>query len=139
MHISNQILIIFVAFVGFLLASYIRHKKSSKENLICPLRFKCETVMYSEFSKFLGVHVEILGMFYYGLLALGYGLVVAIPILLTPAVTILLFSVTAVAFVFSMYLTFVQAFHLKEWCSWCLVSAFICLIIFLLSLQSYFF
>ena len=45
-------------------------------------------------------------------------------------------ALTTAAFLFSLYLTFIQGFVLREWCEWCLVSAFLCAAIFILALRS---
>ena len=42
--------------------------------------------------------------------------------------------ITVMATLFSFYLTYIQASKLKEWCTWCLISALLCSIIFLASL-----
>lgn len=126
---ASYILIIFLAFGGFSIAAYINHhKKNIKEALVCPLKANCDTVIHSDYSKFLGIPVEILGMIYYGLIAVNYGLIVAFPGLETLASTLLV--MTLCAFVFSIYLTLIQAFAIKNWCTWCLISASICVAIF---------
>lgn len=128
------ILVIFAAFGGFLLAFYIRHKKSAKEALVCPIGADCDAVIYSEYSKFLGLPVEMLGLFYYGVVAVSYGLFLVLPELagISAVFGILVFSATA--FLFSLYLTFIQAFALKQWCSWCLTSAGLSTLIFAFAL-----
>jgi len=45
----------------------------------------------------------------------------------------ILFPLTLGAFLFSGYLTFIQAFSLKQWCTWCLGSAGLSTTIFILS------
>src|SRR3989338_8515952 len=120
------VIIIFVAFSGFLLAAYIRHKKVSKETLVCPLKSDCETVVFSDYSRFFGVPVELLGMAYYLMVAVAYGVFLAAPVSMPQFVVFGIFSLTVIAFLFSLYLTFIQAFALKQWCTWCLVSAGMC-------------
>jgi len=128
---SAYTIIIFLAFCGFLIANYIRHhKKNVQEALVCPLKANCDTVIHSDYSKFLGIPVEILGMVYYGLLALSYALITVFPVLGVPLVVSGLLSATFCAFMFSIYLTFLQAFAIKNWCTWCLISAAICATIF---------
>lgn len=123
-------ILIFAAFGGFLLAFYIRHKKRTHETLICPLNSSCDAVIYSDYSKFLGIPVEILGLLYYGLIAVSYALFLAVPALALPIAIFGALVLTAAAFMFSLYLTFIQAFAIKQWCTWCLISAGICTIIF---------
>ncbi len=134
---SAYVLIIFLAFGGFLIARYIRHhKKNVQEALICPLRVNCDTVIHSDYSKFLRMPVETLGMTYYGLLAMSYGLIIIFPVLGIPLIVSGLLFATICAFIFSIYLTLVQAFILKNWCTWCLISASICAAIFIIDALS---
>ena len=126
----SYVIIIFIAFAGFLLAAYIRHKKVSKETLICPLRANCDTVIFSDYSKFFGIPVELLGMAYYLTIAVAYGVFVSVSAEMPQLLVFGVFSATVGAFLFSLYLTFVQAFALKQWCTWCLISASICTVIF---------
>src|SRR3989338_1412986 len=126
----SYVIIIFIAFAGFLLAAYIRHKKVSKETLICPLRANCDTVIFSDYSKFFGIPVELLGMAYYLTIAVAYGVFVSVSAEMPQLLVFGVFSATVVAFLFSLYLTFVQAFALKQWCTLCLISASICTVIF---------
>lgn len=126
------VLIIFFAFSGFLISFYVWHKKRKEEVLVCPLNADCETVIHSQFSKFFGIPVEYLGLLYYALIALSYGALILFPA--PPSVfEFFLFTATTGAFLFSLYLTFIQAFTIKQWCSWCLASASLSTGIFILA------
>ena len=122
--------IIFSALVGLGLSGWIHHKKFVKEKLVCPTGSDCETVIYSKHSKFLGVPVENLGVFYYLLVAAGYTLFLFSPNWESDVYSFAIISVTTLAFLFSIYLTYIQAMVLREWCIWCLVAAGLCVVVF---------
>ena len=128
--VNQYTLIVVIAFNGFLLASYIRHKKVSNEILVCPLKSNCETVIFSNYSKLFGIPVEILGILYYLTITLAYVFFLVVPISMPQLLVLGVSSLTVLAFLFSLYLTFVQAFALKQWCTWCLISAGLCTAIF---------
>ena len=130
---ASSVIIIFVAFSGFLLAAYIRHKKVTKETMVCPLKSNCETVIFSNYSKFFGVPVELIGVVYYLIVVVAYGVSLVSPGEMPPFLFLTIFSLTIAAFIFSLYLTFIQAFALKQWCTWCLISAGFCTVIFVLA------
>src|SRR3989338_6852915 len=133
-QLSYYVIIIFLGFGGFLIASYIRHhKKNVKEALVCPLKANCDSVIHSDYSRFMGMPVENLGMVYYVLIAVGYGLLIIFPSLELPIIASGLMFASICAFVFSIYLTLIQAFALKNWCTWCLISATIWATIFALA------
>ncbi|MBM5789951.1 vitamin K epoxide reductase family protein [Candidatus Parcubacteria bacterium] len=127
---------IFLGFAGLLLSLYIAHKKRRKtEHFICPMRGNCHDVIQSDYSKFLGVPVEYLGILYYATMAISYGLRAGFPSLNGPFSIFLLFLSTF-AVVFSFYLTFIQLFALRKLCTWCLCSASLTVLIFAFSLAS---
>lgn len=130
------IIIIFIAFAGFVLATYLFHKKrSKKEPLICPFKGNCTDVIRSDYSTFFHIPVEILGLLYYACIAIGYGMVLAVPESFLWLDIPLLLASTAAA-LFSLYLTFIQFVTLRKICTWCLCSAAFCLAIFSLSFAS---
>lgn len=141
MQFSNEILIRAIIFIlsvcGFFIAKYIRKHKKQNTPLVCPIRFDCHTVVHSDYAKFLGIPVEILGMFYYAFIAGIYFIFVFFPQIFFAInydiLSTILLSISLAAFLFSAYLIAVQIFILKKGCSWCIVSAFVCLIIFVLA------
>lgn len=130
MILIPELLAIFAAFAGFSIASYIRNKKRSNQHLVCHVGSDCSAVVHSDFSKFLGIPVELLGMLYYGLTAIGHGTLLAFPGFLPMWSPLFLLALALVGFLFSAYLIFIQAFTLKQWCTWCIFSACLCTVIF---------
>lgn len=129
-----QIGIILAALTGLAVSLYLRHKKKTSTNqMACPMDGSCEKVVSSEYSKFLGIPVELMGILYYILISLSY-----VFFLLGPEVPswfvffVIVSSISAV--LFSAYLTFIQAFALRMWCTLCLYSALMCGIIMALAI-----
>lgn len=127
---SSYIIVVFAAFGGLMLAAYIRHKKKRSEKMVCPIGTHCDNVIYSDYSFFLGIPVEVLGLFYYAVIAIAYGVFLALPAFATPLAVFGVLVLTTAALLFSLYLIFIQAFVLEEWCAWCLMSAGFCAMIF---------
>jgi len=132
-----KLVLIFLAFAGFFLASFIRHKKAKHEKMVCPLDANCDTVIYSRFSNFLGMPVEWMGIGYYTLVAFAYAVIIIMPSFGTPGVMFAFIVITTMAMLFSIYLVAIQVFALRQWCSWCLGSAAISFCIFVISLFSF--
>ncbi|MEX0910315.1 MAG: vitamin K epoxide reductase family protein [Candidatus Paceibacterota bacterium] len=128
------LIIIISAVVGLLLTSNIFYKKRQKKPLVCPLKSDCNLVINSQFSHLFGMPLEILGFMYYGIIASSYSAFYLQPQIQTENIILILLILTTVAFLFSIYLTLIQALALKEWCVWCLFSALLCFVIFLISI-----
>jgi uncharacterized membrane protein len=126
-----DLVLLLVAVAGISLASYIRHCKTKKKPLVCPIDGSCDMVTGSEYSKFLGIPVELIGIAYYLIVALFHLAVLFVPWIFTPVVAAVSLGLSASAFLFSIYLTCIQAFILKHWCTWCVTSALLCAAIFL--------
>lgn len=103
--------------------------------MVCYVGKDCDTVIHSEYSEFFGLPVEVLGMLYYAAIAISYGVFSFYPEFRSEPVIFWVLALTAAAFLFSLYLTFIQAVVIKEWCEWCLTSAAICTGIFLLAVR----
>ncbi|MDO8564674.1 MAG: vitamin K epoxide reductase family protein [bacterium] len=127
--------IILCSFGGLCLAAFIYFKKRQPKPLVCPIGHSCDPVVHSDYSRFMTVPVEILGIGYYAIIAAAYAATVAIPALHSGVLGTSLLGLSAVALLFSLYLTAIQAFVLKEWCTWCLISAGLCAIIFFTGLM----
>lgn len=131
-----NVILLIAAAAGFFVSAYVHHKKTRNEKMVCYLGQDCDRVIHSQYAWFLGVPVEMLGLLYYGLVVAGYGLVIALPLLDVPAVAFTLLAMTATAFLFTLYLISLQAFTIKQWCTWCLISAGLCTVIFVSALTN---
>ena len=125
-------LILISACVGFLVASYIYQKKKSKKKLICPLRTNCDLVVNSSYSYLGPFSVEVLGISYYSVTLFLYSFI-SLFLCWNFLFKELLLVFAGASVAFSLYLLFLQGFVIKQWCVWCISSAFISIIIFLLS------
>ncbi len=125
-------LIVLLGLFGFFVAYYIGHHKHNKKKLVCPIDSNCEVVIHSHYSTILGIPLEALGMLYYLTISFGYVSIAFLPVFNVPEIILLLTTLTVIAFFLSLYLFFIQAFRIKEWCAWCLVSAGLSTAIFII-------
>ena len=121
--------ILITSVIGFTIALHLHHEKmDSLDTVVCPIGEHCFDVITSKYSNFLGISVEIFGMLYYGLIFSGYLIALLFDV---PAwFSFLLLANTAIALLFSAYLTWIQAVPLGKWCIWCVTSAICCVLIF---------
>lgn len=122
---------ILLASAGFTLAYYIHHTKKEAKPMICPLDGSCDHVVQSEYGKVLGIPVEAMGIVYYFFIGIFFTLSLFAPNVVPDWMGYAIIGITGLAFLFSLYLTSVQTFVLKHWCTWCLGSAVISTCIFL--------
>ena len=130
-----HIVISLLGVCGFMVAKYIRYHKLTGSPLACPVKFDCNTVVNSDYSKFFGIPVEILGMVYYSLISISYLFLIFLSGVLPNILIGFLIIVSHIALLFSFYLIYVQIFVLKKGCSWCFVSAIISTCIFILTIH----
>lgn len=133
-YIANAL----VAAIGLALCAHIRREKKAPRPMVCPLGADCDAVVKSEFSTFAGVPLEVAGGVYYTFALVAYATLAVwhVPADLMVEVRFLLTGISVTAFLFSCYLTFVQAFYIRSWCSWCLTSAASSTLMLLLAIGS---
>ncbi|MDP4009089.1 MAG: vitamin K epoxide reductase family protein [bacterium] len=128
---------VMVAALGGLgVATNIYITKKNKGHLVCPTGSNCNAVVTSRYSKFFGISLEYLGMFYFFLVLLGYSFLLFAPYLLSQIMLTAIMLLTMGAFFFSCYLLFVQAVLLRQWCIWCILASTFSMTIFIMSLIS---
>lgn len=123
-----------LSLVGLLIATYLSMYKLGYLGVIQCTIGGCEKVQTSRYADFLGLPVSLWGMGAY------VTLLVLAMLGLQPRyqgarwVALSLFGVSAIGVVFSGYLTFLEAFVIHAWCQWCVISAILVTLIFLLSI-----
>ena len=120
----------FLCMLGFADSLYLYYKSVKKHQLVCPLKSHCNVVLNSRWNRFLGIKNEVWGALYYaGVAVLGFGAFrsnILEPFLIVVA--------TGCGFLYSLYLTRIQIFKIKEYCLYCLFSALISLLLFLVAM-----
>ena len=133
-----KISIFLLGLCGFLVARHIyKHKKAEHKPLVCPMHFDCNAVVHSDYSKFLGIPVEIFGMAHYALTGIFYFTFIFFQNSLPIPLVAFFIGLSIVAFLFSIYLILVQLLILKKGCFWCFISAIISFLIFILTILAY--
>jgi uncharacterized membrane protein len=120
--IFNTLSAIF-ALIGIYISFRIFKEKRSAV-MVCPLDSNCQHVLFSKYSKIIGIDIEYFGFLYYLFILIGSVSMIFIPTF--PTILKFILIVTTIAgFGFSAYLTMVQAFYIKNWCTWCLSSGLV--------------
>jgi uncharacterized membrane protein len=123
-----------LALVGVLLATYLYLYKIGVIGSMACGAGSCELVQTSRWSRFLGVEVSLIGLLGYASI-LGVSLVGLQPAHLKrrwPDNSLLLLS--GGGLLFSLYLTYLELVVIDAICRWCVVSAVLIALIFLVSL-----
>ena len=125
---------IVLAIGGMLNAGYLTYERLRQKPLVCPLDHDCSVVTESKWSNILGVRNEYLGLLFYIAVFFG-GLALVLTPDLIPDLNLILMLGTGAGLLFSIFLTAVQIFAIKDYCFYCIISA---IITFLLFINSFF-
>ncbi len=112
------------ALISGLVAVYLHlWKLGDMGPLVCNAAHSCEIVMTSQWGRFLGIDVALIG-------AVGYTLILAVALFgLQPArmddrrITLTLTVLIVGAFLFTLRLKYYEFFVMHEFCRWCAISA----------------
>lgn len=120
-----------LSLIGFADAVYLTAKHYLGGSLNCFLVSGCDTVTTSAYATWGPLPVALLGTLFYVAIFLLVLLYLDRGWALAPR---LLFWLALVGFLDSLHFIFVQAFVLRAWCIYCLLSAVIATLIFLCTL-----
>jgi len=130
---TKRMLIAVLALVGAFIAAYLTlYKVGALGALSCSVG-SCETVQASRWSTFLGLPVAAWGLgFYMTLFAVA---VIGLGERFADSVEFawLLVALTGWGFLFSAWLTALEAFWIEAWCQWCVISALIATTLFVIA------
>lgn len=126
---TTAVLLISLSVIGLLISGYISLAYLKNKKVVCPINSEsCNSVLESDWSNLLGVKNEFIGIAYYLFLIVG-------TILINSGYTSLIIiakTASTLSVLFSVFLVMVQARILKQFCSWCILSAIINVVIFIL-------
>jgi len=118
-----QIISLILILLGLLDSAYLTYIHYAPEQLTCSIKRGCDIVNLSKYATLWGIPVAAYGIFFY--LVGGFIIVNKQRFLL---------AWTIIGLLVSAYLTYLEAFVIKAWCQWCLVSAIIIILLFILAL-----
>ena len=116
--------LIILAIIGFSVSFYLYYAKTHNKKIYCIPKHDCDAVVKSKYGQTFGVENTLFGMLYY-LMIIAYGIVLLLDGNLFKGIYVYYFIVgsSAASVLYSIYLTWVQAFVLKKWCDYCIVSS----------------
>ena len=128
----NPIYLMVLSAIGFIVSFYIFYSKKYGNQLHCIIGQDCDTVVNSKYGKTFGIENTIPGMIYYAIVFI-YGIVILSNgnIFKENIIYYSLVGASIASVLFSVYLTSVQAFVLKKWCEYCIISSIASLLILL--------
>ena len=134
---KNRMAITLLALIGALISLYMTlHKLGVIGDLLCGTG-SCEIVQLSKWAVFMGVPVPYWGLAGYTILT-TLGLASLQPRYLdSRALRIALVFTVSFAFVFTVYLTALEAFVINAWCRWCIASAVVATLLFLCTIPEF--
>ncbi len=123
-----------LSLVGVFVSSYLYLYKIGKIGTMACGTGGCETVQTSEWARFLGIEVSLLGLLGY----LGLFLVALAglqpPLVARRGVALLLVAMSGLGVAFAIYLTVLEVFVIHAICRWCVGSAVIITLVLAASL-----
>jgi uncharacterized membrane protein len=120
--------------IGLAVSGYLSYVELTDTTTVCVESgaFNCDVVQSSIYSKMFGIPIAYLGLFTY--LMLGAILLLENQIgFLRENGIIIVFGITLFAFLFSMWLVYVQAGLLQALCLWCLTHEVTMTVLFIVS------
>jgi uncharacterized membrane protein len=132
MEIRLRQITIALAILGLLVATYMTVYKLTDNDAMCIGSGGCSVVNASRYSEVNGIPVALIGMG-------GYAAILALlflerrPGFFQENGTMILFGISLVGFLFTLYLIFVEIVLIKAYCPFCLTSQAVMTIIFILS------
>jgi uncharacterized membrane protein len=129
------IFIIVLSIIGFIVASIsMMHHFDLLSGNFCKIgqEFDCDIVNKSTYSEIMEIPVALLGMIAYIFFFIAALLKIKNPS--DKSLTLFILIGAVVGFLFSLYLTGVEAFILEVWCMLCLISQFVILLTLIFSI-----
>lgn len=124
--LSNRLIFIF-SLLGFAVSAFLLYEYSLSGPMVCPVGKGCDIVRSSPYASFFGIPVPVFGIiFYLTMAALSVIHSHDLPAKLVKKLQLLL-ALTGVGF--GVYLTYLEAFIIKAFCFWCVLSFIISVII----------
>lgn len=112
--------IFILSLLGLFVSAFLAYEYSQTGPVICPLAGSgCEIVRKSEYSSLFGINLPLFGVVFYLVIAC---LSIVLSNKFIKKVNLLRIIISFSGFAFGVYLTFAEAFIIKAYCIWCIIS-----------------
>jgi uncharacterized membrane protein len=113
-----------LSLIGIGIAGYLTYTKLTNATVVCSASggFNCDLVQSTIYSQLLGIPIQYIGLGGYLSILAVLLLESRIPFLKKNGLVIV-FMFTLFGFLYSAYLTAMEAFVIHAWCMWCVFSA----------------
>lgn len=113
-----------LAVIGLGISGYITYGHLSGTGTVCAETglISCDLVQSSVYSRLFGIPIQFIGVGGYLAILAVLGLESVSPLFASRG-KLLVFAMTLFGFLYSAYLTAIEAFVLNAWCLWCVGSA----------------
>jgi len=118
---------------GIIDTSYLLYQHYKKKPLVCPMDHDCSVVTESKWSKVFFVRNEILGLSFYLLILISLTLSIILPNF-SSKIYLFIFILSIIGVAFSLFLVYLQIYKIRDYCFYCLISAFLTLLSFVNSI-----
>ncbi len=119
-HPKYSPFLVLLSSLGFLDALFLSYEHFLGLIPPCTTGFQCDLVTSSSYSVVFGIPVPYLGLLYYLVLFIGSLLILENKHI--NKIIQLLFILSGIGFLGSLYFTYIQAFVLNAWCLYCIFS-----------------
>lgn len=116
---ARTISLVLVAF-GIIVSGYLSYVKATAEPMACGSGFNCGRVQSSDYGYFMGVPIAYFGLMTYIIIG-GLILFQDRVAFLRENGMVITFGIVLFAFLYSMYLVYLQGWVIGAWCQWCLM------------------
>ena len=131
---KNNLIALVAAIIGALDSVYLSWVKLSHNQTLCaPGLRDCFTVNTSRFSEIYGIPIALFGLSAY-LLIIAILLFESRNTFLQENARMALFGISLVGVLYSIYLSYLEAYVILAWCPYCVLSAVMILIVFAISI-----
>jgi protein-disulfide isomerase/rhodanese-related sulfurtransferase len=131
----RKLLLMALSLIGLFDSIYLLWEYTSPAHPMVCMGGGCDAVRASAYSHLGGLPVPLFGVFMYAFLVLLVFLYPLLPATFVRLTQFIVVLVSGAGFLFSVYLTGIEAFVLHSWCMWCVLSALLVTAIFLLALM----
>lgn len=139
LHIPHRIdwrlwLMRVLSLAGIGVSAYLTWTHLAHQSVACGQSQDCDIVQQSVYSEVAGIPVALLGLIAYAVLFVLTLLRGHVPDPWVDFVPLAIFGISLIGVLYSAYLTYLELFVIYAICRWCVSSAVIITVIFLLSL-----